>query len=51
MDECDSENIVHAEYISHLTYTCSWHKVGRKRVLLTLFSANLYVSEIQFTQG
>ena len=39
MDECDSESVVHAEYISQLTYTRSWLKVGRNRVLLTLFSA------------
>src|SRR6185369_453807 len=41
MDECDSESIVHTEYTSDLTYTCSWLKVSRNRVLLTLFSALL----------
>jgi len=28
-DAGDSERIVHVEYISHLTYTRSWLKVGR----------------------
>jgi hypothetical protein len=39
MNECDSESVVHTEYISHLTYTYGWHKVNRNRVLLTPFSA------------
>jgi len=39
--KCDPVSIVHPEYISHLTYTCSWHKVSKNRVLLTLFSAPL----------
>jgi hypothetical protein len=39
--ECDFGSVVHAEYISYLTYTRSSHKVGMNRVLLTLFSAPL----------